>query len=87
MDNKTQNAQHPETQKGMEGEGDKASDKRYREEASRFARDGGKVSAGAKEAARAVDEDDEDLKKADQASRKPSAGDLKKDLQPQKPKP
>jgi hypothetical protein len=62
-----------------EGEGNKTADKQYREAATKFAHSG-KVEEGAKEASRAVDEDSEELERAGEESRKPSAGDLKKDL-------
>ncbi len=80
MNPKTNNGQHPDANREMEGEGNKTADREYREGASKFAQSG-KVDAGAKEAKRAVEEDDEELKRADDASRKPSAGDTKKDLQ------
>jgi hypothetical protein len=71
----------PESKKqANEGEGNKTADKQYREAATDFAKSG-KVEQGAKEAARAVDEDSEELERAGEESRKPSAGDLKKDLE------
>ena len=63
----------------MEGEGNKTADAEYRKGATEFAHSG-KVPAGAKEAKRAVDEDSEELQRAVDAGRKPSAGDLKSDL-------
>ncbi len=71
--------QNPE----MEGEGNKTADAAYRKGATKFAHSG-KVAAGAKEAERAVDEDGAELQQAVEASREPSAGDLKKDLEPAK---
>ena len=68
-----------------EGEGNKTADASYRKGATEFAHSG-KVDAGAKEAARAVDEDGEELDEAVAAGRKPSAGDLKSDLRGDKSK-
>jgi hypothetical protein len=71
----------PESKKqANEGEGNKTADKQYREAATDFAKSG-KVEEGAKEASRALDEDSEELQRASEESRKPSAGDLKKDLE------
>jgi hypothetical protein len=71
--------------KGMdnEGEGNKTADRRYRKEAEKYAHSG-QVDEAAREAKRAVDEGNQEIKDADAKARKHTAGDLKSDLRGRK---
>ena len=62
-----------------EGEGSKTADKKYRDAATEFAKRTDTVQAG-REAEREVDGDAGELKRAEQAGRSKSKGDLPRDL-------
>ena len=65
---------------GMEGEGNKTADKRYRDGATAYAQSG-QVEANARAAERDLEEHPEAFEQAEQAGKGPSAGDLEGDLQ------
>lgn len=72
-------ANRDENNLGMQGEGNKQADKRYRDEAAEFAKSG-KVEQEAKKAERDIEQNPEEYEAAEREGKRHSAGDLEKDL-------